>query len=64
MESSSELRKRLGRRVLNRWNKELHGLVCGAKSGDQKDRDEILKALNLGEAAAGASRRTPSSRRL
>jgi hypothetical protein len=43
--------KRPGRRVLNRWNKELHGLVCGGKTGDQKDRDAILSALNLGEVA-------------
>src|SRR5262252_4726063 len=47
--------KRLGRRVLKRWNKELHGLVCGAKAGDQKERDDILRALNLGEAAVIAS---------
>ncbi len=47
--------KSIGRRLLNRWNKELYGLVCGAKAGDQKDRNEILKALNLGETAVIAA---------
>lgn len=43
--------KETGRRILRRWNKELHGLVCGNHAGDQKERQEILAALNLGEAA-------------
>jgi hypothetical protein len=43
--------KKIGRKILNRWNKELHGLVCGAKPGDQKEREAILSSLNLGEAA-------------
>src|SRR6266436_3999156 len=36
----------LGQRVLKRWNKELHGLVCGNQPTDQKERDAILGALN------------------
>ena len=43
--------KALGRRILKRWNKELHGLVCENKTADQKDRKAILDALNLGQAA-------------
>jgi len=47
--------KALGRKILMRWNKELHALVCGDKPTDAKERQEILKALNLGEAAVIAS---------
>jgi hypothetical protein len=43
--------KALGRRILKRWNKELYGLVCENKAGDQQDRKAILDALNLGQAA-------------
>jgi hypothetical protein len=42
--------KALGKRVLNRWNKELQEIVCGGK-GAVKDRQAILQSLNLGEAA-------------
>jgi hypothetical protein len=41
----------LGRNILKRWNKELHGLVCGEQAANQKERAAILGALNLGEAA-------------
>jgi hypothetical protein len=40
----------LGRKILNRWNKELNEVVCGGKGG-AKDRQAILQSLNLGEAA-------------
>ena len=48
--------KSLGLRVMSRWNKELYGLVCPAKSatgnGEAKElRDKLLGALNLNEAA-------------
>lgn len=43
--------KRLGLRILKRWNKELNQLVCGGKSDDSKDRQAILNSLGLGEAA-------------
>lgn len=41
----------LGKRILNRWNKELYTLVCVHEDDDQKARRAILGALNLGEAA-------------
>ena len=41
--------KALGRRILNRWNKELCGMVCGSTAADQKDRKAVLDSLNLGE---------------
>jgi hypothetical protein len=50
--------KSLGRRIMTRWNKELYGVVCGEmKPGgaeaaeDKKMRDDLLKSLNLGDAA-------------
>lgn len=43
--------KALGSRILKRWNKELYGLVCENKAADQKDRNAILDALNLGQVA-------------
>lgn len=45
----------LGRRILGRWNSELHGVVCGARSEDRKGRKAILDSLNLGEAAVVAA---------
>jgi hypothetical protein len=47
--------KALGRRILNRWNKELCGMVCGSTAGDQKERKAVLDSLNLGEAAVIAA---------
>src|SRR5215472_8601828 len=54
--------KSLGRRIMTRWNKELYGVVCGKKcSGgaesaeDKKIRDDLLKALNLSDAAVIAA---------
>ncbi len=43
--------KALGRKVLDRWNTELYGLVCANKKGDERERAAILNALNLGQAA-------------
>jgi hypothetical protein len=43
--------KALGRSILNRWNVELHGIVCGNSTADQSGRKAILDSLNLGEAA-------------
>lgn len=45
--------KALGRRILKRWNQELHRLVC--EQGDDAERKQLLDALNLGEAAAVAA---------
>ena len=54
--------KSLGRRIMMRWNKELYGVVCGKNAGggaekaeDKKMRDDLLKALNLGDAAVIAA---------
>ena len=47
--------KALGRRILNRWNKELYGVVCGNKGDDQKDRKTVLDSLNVSEAAVIAA---------
>jgi formate dehydrogenase maturation protein FdhE len=47
--------KAVGRRIVKRWNKELYGLVCGAKSDDQKERKAVLDSLQLGEAAVVAA---------
>lgn len=43
--------KRLGARVLKRWNKELYAVVCGNGGQDTKERKQLLDSLNLGEAA-------------
>jgi hypothetical protein len=45
----------LGKRIVNRWNRELCGVVCGAKTDDQKSREAILKSLNLSEIAVIAT---------
>jgi hypothetical protein len=47
--------KALGRRILNRWNRELYGVVCGNQGDDQKARTAVLNSLNLGEAAVIAA---------
>ena len=33
--------KALGWRILDRWNKELYGVVCGNKGDDQKDETAL-----------------------
>jgi len=47
--------KALGRRILNRWNKELYGVVCGSQTKDQESRKAVLDSLNLGETAVIAA---------
>jgi hypothetical protein len=47
--------KALGRRILKRWNKELHDVVCSSANPDQKDREAILSSLDLGETAVIAA---------
>ena len=47
--------KDLGKKILKRWNKELHDFVCVNNSEDSKDRKAILDSLNLGEAAVVAA---------
>jgi hypothetical protein len=45
----------LGRRVMQRWNKSAHELVCGTSDEDSKDRSTLLEAFGVGEIAAGAA---------
>lgn len=45
--------KSIGKRVMSRWNRELHQLVCRKESNET--REELIKALNLSEAAAVAA---------
>lgn len=47
--------KALGRRILNRWNRELYGVVCGNKGNDRKDRKAVIDSLNVGEVAVIAA---------
>ena len=42
--------KALGKRVAKRWARALHDIVCGSAS--DSERQELLKALNVSEAAA------------
>jgi hypothetical protein len=44
--------KKLGLRILRRWNKALHELVCPNAGADGKEREDLLKALNISEVAA------------
>jgi formate dehydrogenase maturation protein FdhE len=47
--------KALGRRILNRWNKELYAIVCNTKAEEDKTRKAVLESLNLGETAVVAA---------
>ena len=48
----------IGKRVLNRWNREAYKVVCGKDTKEKESRDELRKALGLGDAA-GAAALTP-----
>lgn len=47
--------KRLGKRITNRWSKELFAIVCGNEDKDAEVRESLLNSLSLGEAAAIAA---------
>ena len=47
--------KRLGKRITNRWNKELYAIVCGNDDKDTEVRESLLNSLSLGEAAVIAA---------
>lgn len=47
--------KRLGRRILKRWNRSLHGLVCPQDGEETEEGKQLKEALNLGEAAVIAA---------
>lgn len=49
-----DLRK-LGRRLLRRWTRELHKVACGSADEDKSDRESIIKALGLGDIAVGGA---------
>jgi hypothetical protein len=43
----AELRK-LGKQILNDWNRSLYSFVCEDKGDDHDTKDKILKAISLG----------------
>lgn len=45
----------LGGRILRRWERELHSVVCGSASDDKKDRDDILSKIGGDDAVLGAA---------
>lgn len=47
--------KRLGKRITNRWSKELYAIVCGNEDKDTEIRESLLNSLSLGEAAVIAA---------
>ena len=51
--------KRLGWKVIDRWNHEVYGIVCTAKGKDDPSGTAILQALKLNDAAVIAVRSPP-----
>ena len=47
--------KRLGKRITNRWSKELFAIVCGNEDKDAEIREALRNSLSLGEAAVIAA---------
>lgn len=47
--------KRLGKRITNRWSKELYAIVCGDENKNAEVRESLLNSLSLGEAAVIAA---------
>lgn len=45
----------LGSRIVRRWERELHSVVCGTQAEDKKDRDSILKQIGADDATLGAA---------
>ncbi|MDW7557519.1 MULTISPECIES: hypothetical protein [Azospirillum] len=45
----------LGKRICNRWNRELFALVCGSREEDQKDRALILSQFGIDRDVAVAA---------
>jgi hypothetical protein len=46
--------RELGERIFRRWNAEAFQLVCGSKSKDAKDREELAKAFGVSDVAVAA----------
>jgi hypothetical protein len=51
MGTQEELKK-LGRRILKRWNQSAYQLACGDDPEDTKTRTELRSALGVSKAAA------------
>lgn len=47
--------KRLGKRITNRWARELYAIVCGNENKNAEVRESLLNSLSLGEAAVIAA---------
>ena len=45
----------LGGRILRRWERELHSVVCGTSQDDEKDRANILSKIGADDAVLGAA---------
>ncbi|MBR0681138.1 hypothetical protein GXW74_11625 [Roseomonas eburnea] len=45
----------LGGRILRRWERELHAVVCGTAKEDAEDRKTILAQIGADDAALGAA---------
>jgi hypothetical protein len=45
----------LGGRILRRWERELHGVVCGTSQEDAEDRANILSKIGADDAVLGAA---------
>jgi hypothetical protein len=45
----------LGRRLLARWSRELHKVMCGTAAADQKDRESLLKAIGVSDVAIASA---------
>src|SRR5579859_5029097 len=43
--------KVLGKQIVQRWNMELYGVICGAKGKDKIERKAVLDSLNISELA-------------
>lgn len=45
----------LGRRILDRWNRELYKVMCGGDPDDKEDRESLLKSVGLSDVAVAAA---------
>lgn len=51
LEGAGDVFRKVGRRILRRLNRELHGLICGDGDDDREDREKLRGALGLDDAA-------------
>jgi hypothetical protein len=47
--------RELGKRLFKRWNREGFALLCGGAAEDEADRQQMMKAVGLGDTAAAAA---------